>query len=370
LPPAPQALFVSYTALRGGAESLLLDCATAVEGPVAVACPEGPLADAARDTGLIVVPLRARRLERRASVRDRVGTPLRIAAQAREVRRAIRDLRPQVVVGWGMRGLLSSAAALRGVRPRPPLLFQHNDFLPESRAGAAAVRSAVGRAERVVCLSRAVAEELDPEDRLSGRVEVIYPGVDLVRLSPGPPRAGAPEALTLGAIVAWKRPDLALEAAARTPGLRLRLAGAPLDDEGGRLLAELRERAGRPDLAGRVELVGRLEDPVEALRGATCLLHCADREPFGLVLVEALACGIPVVAPAAGGPAEIVDESCGVLFEPGDPDAAAAALRWLLDDHERAARMRAGARSRAERHFGREGTRGRYRELVRELVAR
>src|SRR3954449_6145038 len=64
------------------------------------------------------------------------------------------------------------------------------------------------------------------------------------------------DALVLGAIVPWKRPDLALEIAAlaarELPELRLRIAGEPLDAHGEALLARLRERAGRPDLAGRV----------------------------------------------------------------------------------------------------------------------
>ena len=52
------------------------------------------------------------------------------------------------------------------------------------------------------------------------------------------------------------------------------------------------------------------------------LLHCADDEPYGLALVEALAAGRPVVAPAAGGPLEIVADGAGRLYPPGDADAA------------------------------------------------
>ena len=58
-----------------------------------------------------------------------------------------------------------------------------------------------------------------------------------------------------------------------------------------------------------------------ALQEHHVLLHCADREPWGLVLIEALAAGRPVVAPAAGGPLEILDRG---LYPPGDADAAVA----------------------------------------------
>ncbi len=175
----------------------------------------------------------------------------------------------------------------------------------------------------------------------------------------------------LGAIERWKRPELALEAvvlaAERLPGLRLRLVGAPIGADGERLLAELRARAQRPDLEGRVELAGPLPDPRPALARATCLLHCADREPYGMVIAEALASGVPVVAPASCGPAEIVDERCARLYEPGDAAGAARALEQVLGDEATAASMRATARERAERHLDLERTRERYAELLREL---
>ncbi|HEX4720406.1 MAG TPA: glycosyltransferase, partial [Thermoleophilaceae bacterium] len=166
----------------------------------------------------------------------------------------------------------------------------------------------------------------------------------------------------------WKRPDLALEIAAlaarELPDLRLRIAGAPLDADGELLLQHLRARAARPDLAGRVEFAGPLPDPAGALGDAGCLLHCSDREPFGLVLVEALASGTPVVAPAAGGPAEIVDATCGALYPPRDAAAAAHALVGVLRSRDQ---LSAGARRRAESAFSLDAMQARYRDLVAGL---
>jgi glycosyltransferase involved in cell wall biosynthesis len=368
--PGPAALFVSYSPLLGGAEQILLDCARGLESAT-VACPDGPLARAAREAGLPVVTLSLRPLEFRRRLSDRLAAPVRIAVQAREVGIAVRELRPAVVFGWSMRGLLVSLGALRGLRPAPALVFQHNDFLP-GLAVARTIRAAARGAERIVCLSRAIAEDLDPNARLTDRVRVVYPGVDLDHFSPPPHPPEGAEALVLGAIVGWKRPDLALEAAARAapyvPGLRLRLAGGPLDAAGEQLLQELRCRAGRADLDSLVDLEGPLGDPVAALRRAGSLLHCAEREPFGLALVEALACGAPVIAPKAGGPREIVDWTCGVLYTPGDANAAADALRDILTSAERRAELSAGARARAERLFDLERSRSAYRGLVAELA--
>jgi len=370
---APRALFVSYSSLFGGAERVLLDCATGLESAV-VACPDGPLARNARDAGLIVVPLSRQRLELRGRIRDRAAATTRILRQAAEVRSAVRELRPDVVFGWNMRGLLVSVAARRGLRPRPALVFQHNDLLPGPSIGRV-VRAAARRAALVVCLSRAIADDLDPKAQLRRRLRVVNPGVDLERFRPvGAEAAGAREVLVLGAIVGWKRPDLALEiariAAPRLPGLTVTLAGEPLDEPGRRLYADLRRRVAATDLGRHVRLDGRVPDPAGSLQRAGCLLHCAEREPFGLALIEALACGVPVVAANAGGPAEIVDETCGALYPPGDARAAADALQRVLSSPEQRARLGEGARARAERLFDKERFRLDYRALVDELAAR
>jgi glycosyltransferase involved in cell wall biosynthesis len=143
--------------------------------------------------------------------------------------------------------------------------------------------------------------------------------------------------------VQWKRADLALEIAARVPELQLDIAGAALPGDPPEYEAALRERAAQPDLVGRVRLLGSVADPREPMAAAHVLMHCADHEPFGLVLVEALAAGRPVVASAAGGPVEIVTPACGRLYPPGDVEAGAAALRAVLDEPA----LRAGARARA-----------------------
>jgi glycosyltransferase involved in cell wall biosynthesis len=104
-------------------------------------------------------------------------------------------------------------------------------------------------------------------------------------------------------------------------------------------------------------------DPREALARAHCLLHCADAEPWGLALVEALAAGRPVVAADAGGPREIVADGAGRLFPPGDAAAAAAALRRVLDDPA----APAAARARAEQ-FPVQASAARFAGALDELV--
>jgi glycosyltransferase involved in cell wall biosynthesis len=164
--------------------------------------------------------------------------------------------------------------------------------------------------------------------------------------------------LILGALVGWKRVDVALEAIALArrdrPDLRLKVAGTPLDPGSSvaqELVRRLRTRADQPDLAGAVEFLGPVAEPAAELRRATCLLHCAEREPFGLAVAEALAAGRPAVVPTGSGPAEIVDAGCGITYPPSDAQAAAQAILALVDNPQRAAVLGAHGRERAATHF-------------------
>jgi GT2 family glycosyltransferase/glycosyltransferase involved in cell wall biosynthesis len=364
-------LAVTYPGVLGGAERTLLDFTRGLPGGLVLACPEGPLAERARADGVSVIPLRSRPLELRGSLGERVGAGRALAGHARDVRRLVREVGPDLLVAWGMRTAIVAPAAATAIDKRPAVVARHVDFLP-GPAIARLVRASVARADRVSVNSWAVARDLDPDGALADRLEVITPGIDLVAYDRDWGRAEEPEVLLLGTLMPWKRPDLALEAVAlaarRVPGVHLTVAGAPLNAEGERVAERLRERAGQPDLDGRVTFAGQLADPREALSRAWCLLHCAEREPFGNVVLQALASGRPVVAPGAGGPAEIVDESCGRLYPPGDAAAAADALVELLSSPLLVEQLGAGGRARAG-WFDAGEARRRFTEVALEAVA-
>jgi glycosyltransferase involved in cell wall biosynthesis len=343
----PRTLIVSYSGLLGGAERVLLDCATRLSSPVVVACPEGPLAVAVRAAGLE----HARVAER--PLRVGLAHARGIVALSREIAALTTGRESRALVAWGARAVL--AAAL--LRRRPPLLAVHHD-LPARRGAGSAIRWATRRADGVAAASQAVA------DAVAGpRATILHPGVDLDRFAPAPAPDEPPHALVLGALVPWKRPDLALEVAARVPGLQLELAGAPIPGDDAAYVQALQARAAHDDLAGRVTFLGAVDDPRPALARSHCLLHCADAEPWGLALVEALASGRPVVAANAGGPREIVADGAGRLFPPGDADAAAVALEAVL--HDPAAH--AAARLRAQR-FGVDASSARFAEALERVA--
>src|SRR5207247_1975769 len=117
---------------------------------------------------------------------------------------------------------------------------------------------------------------------------------------------------------------------------------------GGALEGSLRAQAERVGLD--VRFVGQVdtETLVAAYNAATCVVHTCPVEVFGLALIEALACGRPVVASGGGGTPELVGEA-GVLAPLGDPSAFARLLQDLLGDQERRAALGLAARRRADR---------------------
>jgi len=185
----------------------------------------------------------------------------------------------------------------------------------------------------------------------AARAVVVANAVD-PRFTPGPAgpggvRSGAgadadtAPVLAVGRLRAKKNLALLLEACAQSAGCarrRLVLAGPPGDAE-----RELRARAARPDLAGRVDFAGHVSDAelLELYRAAGCVVFPSRFEGFGLPVLEALACGTPVIASRQGAPAEVTGEAC-LLFDALDARALAAALDALLSD-------RAGAPARRER---------------------
>jgi glycosyltransferase involved in cell wall biosynthesis len=348
--PAP----ILFSGAYGGAERILVDCAARLGAPAVVACPPGPLATAVRDAGLRVAPLRPRTLVLRAGPKAALSHAAGLVGLARDVARIAADESSPAVVAWGMRAVLAASPPRLGV----PVLAVHNDLLPKGPI-AAAVRAATRRCSGAVALSHAIAEELPP-----GAV-VLHPGVALGDPPEAPP-AGRPRVLWLGALVEWKRPDLALDVAERVPEAAFDLGGTPLPEDGQELVTELRRRVAEPQLAGRVRLLGQVPDAARELAGAHALLHTADAEPFGMVLVEALAAGRPVVAPAAAGPLEIVGaDGAGRLYPPGDADGAAAALRAVLAD----AGAPAAARERAS-NFAVEESAARFAAALAEVRRR
>jgi glycosyltransferase involved in cell wall biosynthesis len=172
-----------------------------------------------------------------------------------------------------------------------------------------------------------------------------------------------PVLLGVGALEIEKRWDLLLDSVARLapPAPPLVLCGT------GALEESLRAHADRLGLD--VRFLGQIdsEELVGAYNAATCVVHARPDEVFALSLIEALACGRPVVAAGGGGTPELLGEA-GVVAPPADPAAFACALGDLLGDAERRAGLAVAARRRALERYSVERMVRDYAEVLESLV--
>jgi len=124
----------------------------------------------------------------------------------------------------------------------------------------------------------------------------------------------------------------------------------------------------RLKLTRDVRFLGRVEDVADVLRGADLFLLPTQSESFGLAALEAMACGVPVIASRAGGiPEVVVDGETGVLAEPGAVDVMVEAALGILKDSKRHERMRAASVARAG-DFTTEKVVPQYEALYREVL--
>ncbi|UGS35774.1 glycosyltransferase [Capillimicrobium parvum] len=222
-------------------------------------------------------------------------------------------------------------------------------------------RGIVRRAHRIVATCSDEVFELLRLGAQRRRITVVPCGVDLAHFTPdgsvAPRPPGRPRVLCVARLVERKGVGNVVSALAGVPEAELVIAGGPppaaLDDSAE--IARLRALAGEHGVADRVSLLGSVEraDLPALLRSADVVACVPWYEPFGIVPLEAMACGIPVVASAVGGLIDtVVDGVTGVHVPPRRPDRIAAAVRSLLDDPvRRQALGRAGAR-RARRRYG------------------
>jgi glycosyltransferase involved in cell wall biosynthesis len=344
-----------------------------------VACAaEGPLADSMRAAGIPVVVARLpRRLSRRAARRMGSGTAGAVPATLLYVLRVARTARhvgADVIHTNSMKAHV--AGMLAGRLIRTPVIVHLRDDLDHLRAGpvvSALFRRLLHRVPAtVVGCSRHVI-------RVAGlsRVPtaVVYSGVpaEMVADTPRPP-SGEPVVGMVARIAEWKGQHLFLDAAevvARVePRVRFRIVGAPLFGEDA-YLEGLRRRVEDGPLAGRVDFVGFAAHPTAEYDRLAVAVACSmEPEPFGQVVIEAMARGCAVVAPAEGGPREVItDDVDGLLVPPRDAGALAEAVLRLVRDEPLRALLGARAAETIKARFTVETTSEAFVEVLEQVLA-
>ncbi|HEX5567774.1 MAG TPA: glycosyltransferase [Streptomyces sp.] len=220
------------------------------------------------------------------------------------------------------------------------------------------------------------------------RASVVPCGVDTEEFSPAGPggasgaaagrwrrRGGRPRLLAVGRLVPRKGFDQAIAALADVSGAELLIAGGPdpsgltADPEAARLRRLARELG----VADRVRLLGAVphERMPELIRGADLVLSTPRYEPFGIVPLEAMACGVPVVATAVGGHLDsVADGVTGRLVPTGDPGALARAVNELTGSAELLRRYGRAGRERALARFSWERVAEGAEQVYAQVVTR
>ncbi len=388
-------LFLNPVGVLGGAERALLDllaCLRRLDPALSLHLlvgTEGPLLDEARalgvDSRLLPLPERLSALGdsglRGQGARALWGlarglapVPGLLAGYLHALRREVQALRPHLLHSNGIKTHLLSPATVGLPVAR---VWHIHDFIGERPLVRRALQGLRPLATAAIANSRAVGT--DAREVLgSVPIHVVYNGVDVERFAPGPGEgsrldalAGLPPApegtLRLGLVATyarWKGHELFLQAAARlvrerpTLPVRFYLVGAPLYRTPDSQFSEeeLRGLVERLGLGGRVGLVPFQREPAAVYRALDIFVHASTRrEPFGLTIAEALACGRPAIISRASGAAEQLTEGVDALtLSSGDVEALAVAMRTLVENAGLRERLGQAARRTAVERFSRE----------------
>ncbi len=213
-------------------------------------------------------------------------------------------------------------------------------FLPAERRALAA-------AHHVVITGAATLDLLRRHQVAADRVTVVEPGTDPAPLARGS-SDGRLHLLSVGTLNAGKGHTLLLRALAAVASDRWRLTCAGSLTRDTAAAAAVIDTATELGLSARVRFAGDLdEEELETCYDAADLFVLATlRETYGMAVAEALARGLPVVSTRTGAIPAMVGTDAGIIVEPGDEAALAAALRRVMTDPSLRARLAAGARSR------------------------
>jgi glycosyltransferase involved in cell wall biosynthesis len=250
----------------------------------------------------------------------------------------------------------------------PVLVSTKHGFNPfrGGRTFAAADRAVSGLADVHIAISAGLARYLaESEGFDQSSFEVVHYGIE-----PGPspgPLPGAPRLAVVGRLIPIKGHDVLLRAVAAVrgdlPGLTLEIAGE------GPLEQELASTVARLELDGVVSFLGRVAPAAPVFDRAEVVVVPSFGEGFGMVALEAMERGRPVIASAVGGLPEIVDDGrTGLLVPAGDAEALARAIRELAGDPARTAAMAAAGRVRALEMFSQERCTDRIEAIYRAAL--
>lgn len=400
--PPMKVLYLNPFGGLGGAERSLLDMIASLRAAQPdwqlslIAGEDGPLVRAAQALGatatVLPIPQSLARLGdggaggpagvqvgRLALAASMANAAMATRRYGRSMARAISAAAPAVIHTNGFKMHMIAAHAAGG---RIPIVWHVHDYVSSRPVMARLMRLESRRCALAIANSRGVQADLEASCPNRLEVATVYNAVDLGYFSSSgtiadldalagipPAPSGTVRVGLVATLARWKGHEVFLRAlAALPPETKVRgyvIGDAIYSTRGSQWsIPELRATAERLGVAGRVGFCGFVEDVAAAIRALDVVVHAStEREPFGLAIAEAMACGKPMIASRASGAAEIVDASTGVLsHSPGNQAELAERIAQLASDRDARARLGGLGRAAAERLF----TRSR---LASELIA-
>lgn len=236
---------------------------------------------------------------------------------------------------------------------------------------------------RIVAVSHSVERHLVSQGVNANKIEVIYNGVELttgskdkfIRARRGKNNESLPLFANVGQLVAWKKQALFLDAASRLvlelPQAKFLIVGDNVFHNSLDYKHRLLRLAANLDLLNHIVFVDWQSDMSDIWRDITCLVHTADREPFGRVIIEAMQHCVPVIAADGGGPSEIIEHNIsGILVPPNNSRELSRAMLELATDSILARKLAISGYDRARRCFSAEVTARRVAKIYQELLAK
>jgi glycosyltransferase involved in cell wall biosynthesis len=341
-------LFVDHTAAIGGAELSLLDLATAyAQTSKVLLFTDGPLQNRLEKAGIPLSIVRASKtmLEIRASGR------LKSIAQIPEIWR-IAGLIAQEGAGYDLILANSQKAfitcALATLRGSPPVFWYLHDILTARHFSQVnrviAVFFANQFATKVLVNSQATAKAFAAAGGKKKLCDVVYNGFNSQKFDTVNTQEietirsdlrieDAPLVGVFSRLSYWKGQHVLLEAVKELPQVQVILVGEALFGEED-YVSEIKALANEPQLQGRVHWLGFRDDIPVLMKACDIIIHTStEPEPFGRVIVEGQLAQKPVIAAAAGGALELVEDGkTGLLFPPGDAIALRQEIQKLISD--------------------------------------
>lgn len=362
----------------GGAEMNLLDLLARLDRdwfePLFIASAEGELTRGVSKLGIPfeICPLPERVSEvSRTALRSSLGIDagLQLLAYLMRLRQMLRKLQPKLIYTNTMKDHVASA--LLAPTLRKPVVWHFMDFIENPLLRRMLERLVEWNPIRVIPNSRFTASQFRRLVRSPQKVRVIYEGVDFKEIdrrrrsepaAPLPERNG-PVVGILGALCPPKGQELLIRAVAllssQLPGLSCWIVGDEFytTSRHRRGYRQYLENLARElGVADRVHFLGWRSDVVEVIERLDLMVCASDPslavETFGRTLVEAMACGKPVVSIAYGGPREtVIDGVTGVLFERYEAGILADVIGGVVSDEVWCREMGEAGRRRAEEFF-------------------